>query len=223
MGIKMPNSKSTIRKTKNFTPRQAIAIKSSIEFGITLQIEHPEIADWYRQGATARNILERLGYSEEEKNRLGVQKAISGHKGGARVDAYVGLIPSEEEREDLAMDHWQKASSVTGSRLYQEGRGMFSRTSEELTEVANKLWEAGKGVHARSKKKMSEDGRKSAVARGFVPWFRVGDEMGKGIYCCVDEVVYAYWNSQQNDCKEKGGTDRQRVNVTSMLFKFCEE
>src|SRR3989344_7657980 len=89
-----------INGERNSSPRMG-AIRRVVELGRTLQIEHSEIAELYREGMTGIEISHKLHIPEtyqvtEEIGRDGVLKALGGHSGELHIEAYPGMIPSEE-------------------------------------------------------------------------------------------------------------------------------
>lgn len=167
-----------------YSHQKVWAIKKSIGLGKTLQKEHPEIAELYKKGYSLLKIVEKINVQLEygvgnSVSSSGVHRAIVGHCGGFGIEAFKGLIPNKEEREEIGRKHRVECSQ----KIYEEGKGIHGRTAEKIIEDARKggnisgrkNYEKGKGVHGRSTKQMSEDGRKSAIARGLVLW--IDEEM----------------------------------------------
>ena len=105
-----------------------------------------------------------------KQQRQAVFRALHGHEGGFRVNAYEGLI-TEEEIKSLV----RKTKSKQGKKLHDEKKGIHSQTHDEKIEV----------------------GIKSAISRGEVPWRREGEELPNGSVCELSEIEFAYELSQQ--------------------------
>ena len=163
---------------QGLTPKQITAVKRSIELGRTLQSEHPEIAEIYRNGCSLSETVEELNIMSEYDvgygvAMSGVRYALAGHRCGFRVKSYDGFL-SLEEIARLGREHM----SMAGLELYKEGRGVHGRTKEEMSADSRKggkisgrkAYEERKGVHAMTEEERREVGRMSAIARGLIPW-----------------------------------------------------
>ncbi|MCH7850368.1 MAG: hypothetical protein IH845_01865 [Nanoarchaeota archaeon] len=169
-------------KAKELSPPQIAAIKRSIILGRSLKQEHPEIADFYREGESLISISDRLNVKQEYRvygnvALKGVQNAISGHEGKFGLECYDGLIPDNEEREVLARQHRQKY----GQFAREEGLGVHGRTAEQMSEDGRKggykTYKEGLGIFGRTAEQMSEDSRISGLKGG-----RKTYEEGLGIF-----------------------------------------
>ena len=186
----MTNLESDNGNGKNLSPRQFSAIKRGIDFGRILVEEHPEIADFYREGISQEKIAEMLDLKSKYGNsnsvtRTGVIKSLSGHEGGFGSSEFEGLIPDSEERSRLSLEH----KVEQGFKTLREKTGVFGRTSEKRT----------------------EDAIKSVISRGQTPWKKQGDHLGNEIYCAIDELDYAHHLAQQPEFQENGKMKRNKV------------
>ena len=174
---------------RDLSPEQVGAIKRSIELGRTLQQEHPEIADLYRQGYTLPDIVGELDIRTEYdvSNMVaqgGVRRVLSGHNGSLGIRNYDGFL-SKEEIERLGKEHMSEAglrtyregmgiyamtpkqkraaSKMGGRTAYEEGRGFHVMIPKEKKETAkmggNKSYKEGKGIFGRTKEKISRNNR----------------------------------------------------------------
>ncbi|MDO8459781.1 MAG: hypothetical protein Q7S74_01600 [Nanoarchaeota archaeon] len=148
----------------DLTPQQMAAIRRGIILGRTLQDDHPEIPQLYREGHSLKRIERDIGISSEYKVTeliaiAGIQKTIAGHNGGFGIESYEGSIP-DDERQEIGKEHCVEASR----RMYKEGKGAFSRTAEQMIEDGRKggkkAYEGGMGIHALTLEEKSELGCK---------------------------------------------------------------
>ena len=184
---------------QELSPDQYFAITRSIELGKTLIKDHPEIAGLYRQSNSLHTIMEELdiqsnygvGYNVA---REGVHRAITGHKGSFKLSQYEGLIPNQEEREKLGIEHMQES----GRKAYEEGLGVHGRTAEQMIEAGRKIYEEGLGIHGRTAEQMSEDARKSVIAQGKTPWgeSKQIERLDNPPFDLGSEIELAYFLSQ---------------------------
>lgn len=206
----MKNSDNKLR------PEQLAAIKKGITLGKTLQKDHPEIADLYRQNHVLSKITEVLNIQEEygvgyHVAWSGVQNALSGQDGSFGINSYNGLL-EESERIMIGKKNFQENARNNALRLYTEGKGIFGRTPEQMTQdsrkggkiAGRKTYEEKKGIFGRTPKQHSKDskiaGQKSAIARGFTLWTE-------------DERSLAYQLSQQPEYKWGKGRNEGKTNM----------
>lgn len=177
----------------DLSSEQIGAIRRTIRLGLTLQHDHPEIAELYKQGHTQRDISEILklqseyGASESLAENA-ISRAITGHSGGFDVKPYEGLI-STVERERLAREHKEESGRLSGilyghlggKKLYEEKRGVHSFSKEDRRRTGrkggNKLYADGKGVHSLTFEELSDAGRRGGCISGHKNY-----EEGSGIH-----------------------------------------
>ena len=204
------------------TDEQLVAMKNAIQLGRTLQKDHPEIAELYRQGNSIAQIGNFLRVELEYQVNYsvawsGIQRAISGHQGGLKVRAYMGLI-EEDERRTLAKEHNRESSK----RLCEDKKGVFSRTPDQVRKdsqragkisywgekglrnmakekrkkvsqkAGRKIYEEKLGIHGLSPEETRANAEKGALARGCSLWTE-------------KETIDAYNLLQQADCQDKDG------------------
>ena len=241
---------------KEFSREQVGAITRGISLGRTLQKEHPEIADiygYYSQTDIPKmlDIQSEYGVSDEVA-RTGVHYAINGHEEGFGIEGYVGLITDEEERKRIGREHniqggrkgGLKGGRKGGLKVYEQGLGIFGRTSKQHSEdsrkAGRKIYEQGLGIHGRTAEQRSEDSRESVIARGQTPW---SDEEKEFAYMLSQEQEYQHPNGRNagksnnelialslnieyHDCKEVRNTNavqvqlfKHRKSLADMLLK----
>ncbi len=88
---------------------QISVLKKSINLGKILQNDYPEIAGLYREGYSLSKIIDELNI-ESVYAIDGIQKAIIGHNGSFRIEAYEGLI-SKEERKKIEKERKQESQT----------------------------------------------------------------------------------------------------------------
>ena len=120
------------------TGQQVAAIRLAAEIGDEIRKSHPEIAEEYRSGLTASELVIRHGFD----HRYGVSRrtavaavrvAIRGYSGNC-YEPYQGLIEDRSERENLALAHNRR----TGIEEYQRKRGIHGLTREQKAEACRK-------------------------------------------------------------------------------------
>ncbi|MEK6846538.1 MAG: hypothetical protein AABY16_00015 [Nanoarchaeota archaeon] len=175
---------------KDLTPQQIRAIEIAIKLGRTLQQNHPEIVDLYRQGFFLPQIVEQLDivseYRVTENVALsGVGYAISGNNSLFGKIFYDGLIP-EEERKELETEHKFEWGKIIGSRTYEQRKGVHARTKEEMIKHGrmggkiggSKSYGEGKGVHG-----MTTEQKEEASSKGG----QISYLEGKGVHGMTTE------------------------------------
>ena len=116
--------------TGEMTPEKYSAIEHSIRIGSLLVIDHPEIAELYRDGMTHSGIAEILdvkreyGIPSDEVARNTIRYAITGHAGGFGTEPYDGLIPNLDERAELDYEHHVEGGRISGRITAAEGKGI---------------------------------------------------------------------------------------------------
>ena len=201
------------------TREQHGAITRGIKLGRTLQQDHPDISQLWKQGNYYSNLVDMLdiktsygvGYNVAI---TAVHYAIAGHDGSFDLPAYDSLIP-EEERKEIEMEH----KTEGGRKTYEERKGVHGRTPEQMSidgrKAGRKTYEEGKGIHGRTLEQMSIDGhkgsRKGIIARGFTPWTN-------------EETEFAYQLSQQPEYQRKTQINNQLIALElNIQYHNCEE
>lgn len=133
---------------------KAQAIIVAARTGRMAQDEIPVVAEEYRHGSYLReSVTTHLDFFERHNvtsNRLAISSlrfALCGYDGCAKVPRYDGLLLAEERRQ-LSLAHLARSSSETGRRSYQQHTGL----------------------HALPLERRIDAGKKSAIARGLIPW-----------------------------------------------------
>jgi len=194
------------------------AIRLAVTLGRQLQTDMPIIADKYRNGMFAREIVEEHGITKRYNASssvaiAAVRYAISGYKGDSSCPAYEGLIKNAIELERLALEHHERC----GKETLKQGKGVYSLTKEEKVAIGEKQYKDKKGIHAQTREERRELSKKGVIALGFISWTE-GDN-----WLIPSEIGYTYWLTQQpeNIRKEqpmKGRPDldivKRRVNDT---------
>jgi len=172
------------------TGQQQAAIRLAAETGDDIRKSYPEIAEEYRSGLTASELVVRHGfdrrYGVSQRTAVAaVRNAIRGYSGYC-CEAYQGLIADRSERENLALDHNRR----TGIEVYQRRRGIHGFTREQKAEACRKgglirgplSYRLRIGCHALPPEVVREQCRKiaslggkaggvaSIVAQGMVPY-----------------------------------------------------
>ncbi len=120
-----------MKEKDKLSPRQIAAINVAAKVGKLLQVEHPEIANLYREGHTRPEIVDLRGlnkvYGITPQNAVSaVCFALRGYDGNDRCEEYAGLL-EESELATLCKEH----RSESGEKMAAEGSGLFSLTQEE--------------------------------------------------------------------------------------------
>ena len=156
--------------TGELTPEKYSAIEHSIRIGSLLVIDHPEIAELYRDGMTHSGIAEILdvkreyGIPSDEVARNTIRYAITGHAGGFGTEPYDGLIPNLDERAELDYEHRAKGGRKRAESINPETGERY------VVENGRKAVEDGTGIHGLTPEQRSEYSRKAALAKGQKPW-----------------------------------------------------
>ena len=147
----------TLSNDTRIRARQKGIIALDIELGRTIQQDHSEVAELYRQGRTHSQIVAELNLCEvyDVSNKVAktaVHFALAGYKGHLEwvtLDQYVGLL-SNEELDKIATEHNAECGRTIGQETYEKGLGIFSMTPEERSEAGRKggrvAFEEGTGV-----------------------------------------------------------------------------
>lgn len=150
---------------EGLTKERIGAIVRSLDVGLQLQKDFPEIADDYRGGmfiseiTSKYDLCSKYGYNREVI-KTAVKYALKGHGGGLMRDSFDGLL-EEGELERLAREHKKRS----GTQLYDRGLGIHGVTSEQKAEWGRRSHKLKLGVHARTKEQMSKDAMKAYEMR----------------------------------------------------------
>jgi hypothetical protein len=192
MNFKKAENKIGFDKIGNqrLTPQQFGAIRLAAEIGDAIRKNNPEIAEEYRNGATAPKLVaihkfdHRYGVSRVTAITA-VRIAIRGYPGFC-YESYHGLITDRSERERLALMH----NSQTGMEEYKRKRGIHALNCEQKAEASRKggliagplSYRLRIGCHALPPEALREHCRRiaplggkaggvaSVVAKGLVPY-----------------------------------------------------
>ena len=154
---------------------QMAAMIQSMRLGALLQVDHPEVAEWYSDGTHLVDMVKKLGLEEkygvsEAVARGGVHYAIHGVDGVSGHESYIGLIPDVEKLREIERRHKQEGGRIAADRKL----GVHSWTSLERRAASAKggriAADRGLGVHAQSHEENVATGRQGALAIGRVPW-----------------------------------------------------
>ncbi len=194
------------------TDDQMSAIWLSRKIGRKIAIDCPEIADDYRQGMTADEIVMNYGFKE----RYGANEVTS----AAVYYALRELIPEEEHRSlgeehrsigrqrgIFSMDPKKKAEAVSrggrtaGNILYREGRGIFGLDDEQKAEVIRRRALANRHVL------WSDDEKEyfMALCQNRRYQHQSGSQKGKPDYALIASDLFAWF-----------GTERTKESMKSM-------
>ena len=212
--------------TGEMSSEQIGAIEHSIRIGSLLVIDHPEIAELYRDGMTHSGIAEILdvkreyGILSDYVARNTIRYAITGHAGGFSTEPYDGLIQNLDELAELEHEHYAE----NGRKLAAEGKGAHGynpKTGERyVVENGRKAVEDGTGIHGLTPEQRSEysskGGIKATLAKGQTPWekeeteyahllslepefqHQKGKHKGKGDYKTIAQVLNVdYHNGEE--------------------------
>lgn len=130
---------------------QKEGLRRSIELGRRIQRDYPKVAEMYEDlciGGISRalDIAREYGVSEEIA-QSGIRRAIKGHNGKLRINAYLGLLDEETYRE-------------LGKKHLRNG----AENSAELHQIN------GTGIYGMSEKERIDASHQAVRARGLEPW-----------------------------------------------------
>ena len=186
--------------TGEMTPEQHSAIGHSVRIGSLLVIDHPEIAELYRNGMTHSGIAENLnvkreyGIPSDEVAKISIHHAITGHNGGFGTEPHDGLIPNLDERAELEYEHRAKGGRIAGRKTVEEGTGVHGLTPEQRSEYGRKTVEDGTGIHGLAPEQRSEYSSKGGRIAG-----RKAVEDGTGIHGLTPEQRSEYGRKAVED------------------------
>lgn len=176
--------------SRRLTGDQLGAIRLAAGIGDEIRKNHPEIAEEYRSGLTASELVAMHGFDHRygvsrRTATAAVRNAIRGYSGYGH-ETYEGLIADRTERESLALDHNRR----TGVEVYEGKRGIHGFTREEKAAACRKgglvrgplSYQLRIGCHALPPEVVREQCRRiaalggkaggvaSVVAQGMVPY-----------------------------------------------------
>lgn len=217
-------------QSSRLTGQQLGAIRLAAEVGNDIRKNNPEIAEEYRSGATASELVARYGFGPRYGVGLrvalsAVRNAIRGYS-GYFYEPYDGLIADRSERENLAFAHNRR----TGREEYEWKRGIHALNHEQKAAAGRKggliqgplSYRLRIGCHALSPEALREHCRRiaplggkaggaaSVVARGLVPFT-------PALSGQIGEIEFAY--RLANDPLYKGPV---RANFKKMAEKVNE-
>lgn len=146
----------------SITPQQSSAIELGIVLGEKLQGLFPEIADDYRRGNSASQIvkkhnLEKILGCNYKVALSSVFHAISGYDGLFHIldiKPYEGLIKDQDEVKELAKKHNSESCRLVGKDMLENKKGIFSMTKKERYK-ASCQGAVGRGMKPYSKEEFA--------------------------------------------------------------------
>ena len=171
----------------------------ALDVGRRIRTDHPEVADDFRNGLSARQIANKRGFVFEYATRtvrlasIAVGYALRGHGGTLSQPNFIGLIPPLE-RKSLAREHRVRNGMYAAERLTFEQRsaggvkggrrsgreaalrklGVHAMSHEEKRAIGLRNLKNGVGIHAMTHDQKSEAGKKGniakAIAMGLPVW-----------------------------------------------------
>jgi len=125
-------------RSRRLTDQQVAAIRLAAEIGDAIRKSYPEIAEEYRSGLTASELVAGHGfdhrYGASRRTAIAaVRNAIRGCS-GLCYEPYQGLIGDRSERENLALAHNRR----TGMEEYERKRGIHGLTREQKIAACRK-------------------------------------------------------------------------------------
>ena len=157
------------------------ALARIIEVAFQLNIYHPEIADFYRDGKTQPEIAKLLNVqdiyqlSDEDTARKCIQVALHGNNYNKFGQVFIGLIPSEElellkkEHVNLASKR-NRESGIMGYLPWTEGEHILARALRhadykyrEAAQFINENYHNGKEIRTGNSLKISASRRRKAA------------------------------------------------------------
>ena len=177
-------------RSHRLTGHQVKAIRLAAEIGNDIRKTYPEVAEEYRNGMTAPELVVRHGldgrYGVSQQAAIAaVRNAIRGYS-GHYSEPYPGLIAERSEREHLAFAHNRR----TGIEVYEQKLGIHGLTREQKAAACRKgglirgplSYRLRIGCHALPPEVVREHCRRiaslggkaggvaSVVAKGMVPY-----------------------------------------------------
>jgi hypothetical protein len=176
--------------SRRLTGPQQAAIRLAAEIGDHIRKDYPTIAEEYRSGLTASELVVTHGFDHcygvsRQAAIAAVRNAIRGYS-GRYYETYPGLIADRSERDKLAFAHNRR----TGIEVYERQLGIHGLTPEQIANARRKggliqgplSYQLRIGCHALPPEAVREQCRKIAslggkvggvacvVAKGMVPY-----------------------------------------------------
>ena len=198
--------------TGEMTPEKYSAIEHSVRIGSLLVIDHPEIAELYRDGMTHLGIAENLdvkreyGIPSDEVARNTIRYAITGHAGSFETGPYGGLIQNLDERATLEHEHHVESGRKTAA----EGKGIHGQTPEQKSEYGRI------GALAQGRTLWEKEETEYAHLLSLEPEFQhqKGKHKGKGDYKTIAQVLNVDYHN--------GEEVRSPIAVKSNLYAYIK-
>lgn len=213
-------------KKKILTSQQIKGIGKSLEVGLQLQTDFPELADDYRNGISAPRIVakyrldSRYGISKLSAKEAVYRalKGVSGHFGFE----YSGLL-DEKEIAILGLEHIKENGHRNGLVLKEKGLGLFSLTDEQWREVHSKGGRvSGPGNLATiTLEERSKNGKKSHELRRGVHGQTHEEHVQSGKKAGLASAVsrgFTPWGSEETEFLKAALQDPEYI-ITQGFFK----
>lgn len=179
--------------------KQLSAILSSVQTGLRIQQDFPEIAGRYRNGNSLTEIARDFNFPEKYGvnflvSREAVRKALSGYDGRLRdfPEKYLGLI-SKDELIELEIAHKED-----GSRKARELKlGIMGSTVEQRRGYS----------------------RLAIIAQGKVPWV---ERKEISTLCTLSEIEFAYMLSQSLEFRIGEGHNSGKTDLCKLTDTLNE-
>lgn len=214
-------------KRNKLERKQFAAILASVKLGIHLQDDLPQIADDYRRGLFASEIVSKY----DIVRKYGVNKTISENavyyalRGNSsfldyRIQ-YHGLLEEDEMRQ-LADNNRIRHGLELGSLCLEQRVGLFGRTQEEHSrdskKAGRKIVEQRLGIHRLSTEERRLNGAlggrrggvQTSINRGYILWTE-------------EEIELAYILSQDKDYKFQKGLCKGKSDLKKMAERLNQE
>lgn len=129
----------------DISPNQMSAIKLGISLGKKIQADFPEIGIFYKEGFTLSMLISRFNLTSYLGVKLkvaetAIYRALKGYDGGLKflkVKSYAGLL-SDEELIFYGKEHNRISGVEVGKKLFEQKKGIFALTKEQMNEVRRK-------------------------------------------------------------------------------------
>ncbi|MBI3443184.1 hypothetical protein HY008_00780 [Candidatus Woesebacteria bacterium] len=196
----------------SLTQEQMAAILYAISLGRQLQIDHPQIATYYKSGMSQPKIIEKLkldeeyGTSEAVMNRA-IQLALKGFSSELAdvlgLEPYEGIVDPQvykEAHDKITLKARSDTGRWLGRKTHEEGTGIFGMSPEKKIASVRKGGLHTKGsLQFQSVEKRKEIALKSVLDRGLTPW-------------ATEELELAYTLSQDPDYQRRNLLQRVTPN-----------
>lgn len=150
--------------TLPISDKQVIAIKMAQRRGKILAVEHPEIADKYRAGASHRQLADE--YREEI---LAKYPNLSPYTVVSTIAYAIESLIDPEERADLGEEHGKQA----GQHARDNNLGFFSMTRDERNKARRRGVQTQRekkvGIYGSEASTKHELGIRTAIKQGKTP------------------------------------------------------